>query len=93
MGIHVSAGGEVRVKQTLQESKGAGEPGCLCELGELPAGECRDYDPLAVGSRKVTGEAAIQTLADPDFVQPGPLSLGEEAEMASDGAGVVFCRQ
>ena len=93
MGIHVPAGGEVRVKQALQESKGTGEPGCLCELGELPAGECRHHDPLPVGSRKFTGEAAIQTLADPDFVQPGPLSLGEEAKMASEGAGVVFCRQ
>jgi hypothetical protein len=80
-------------KQAFQESEGPGQPGCLCEVGELPPAQCRHQDRFTVRSNKVAGEAAMQMAAVPDVMQPGWLGLGEEAEMASDSGGRVLRRQ
>ncbi len=71
VGVQVTAGGEVRVKHTFQESKGPCEPGCLGEIGELPPGECLYPDPFAVRGSKIPGEAATGIAAGPVLMHPG----------------------
>jgi hypothetical protein len=86
MGMQVTAGAEVRVEHTFQESKRPGEPGCLGEISELPPGECLYPDPFAVRGGKIAGEAATQMVAGLVVIYPGWV---DDVELASDGLGDV----
>ena len=51
----------------------------------MPPGERDDHDPLAVGGREVTGEPAVQVIADPGTIGLADLCLGQEAQVPGDG--------
>src|ERR1700683_2133892 len=93
MDVAVSAGGEVGAEQLLREGEAPGEPRDPREVGDLPPAQYRHDDPVPVRGAEVTGEAAIRVAADPDLVHPGPLGLGQEAEMAAERAGHVLRRE
>ena len=59
----------------------ASQPGGRGQVGEVPGGDRDHHDPLAVAGREVTGEAAVEMVADPGPVGAGQLGLGQEAEM------------